>query len=576
MNLPFDPLAVAQLAPLTLMVAVAVLSWDILLAGWMAAQRQAPRVFTQLTSLCGLLVAPAVVVAIASGTESGARTVSGIAWLLPAVCFAFVLQVFYAMSVRLVSPVVAAPILVYNIVLAAVATGDFLVTWHGSAPLVLQAAVAARDTLVGMTVGRASLVSPFAILVPIIAPAYPARWRLTALTRAVLVLAAATVTTLLVIEWPRGVAAVRSYERAARVPMQARPRGDFAMGMRFLPVLGGPPPARAVKADRTLVEQYAPDVLLVVLDEDGTRGPALDSLARVLEPMRADSTRSGSLSGTRNDTRIAVALHHGRQPAPADDPARLAALERVLRRLRPDVLFPAIDDPIPAVLPSRAPSVSWWRLLIRTSSTLRDRVRPATRIGIALSHLDTRDSAIYAMAMENAQVSVVGAAIYPSFSGLPGIDARLRALDRWHAQITTKFATQRATQLASQLASQLATQRAAQDRVPPTTTTWLVNVGGLPHAHGDASQLAAMRQSLAWGSRRAWVSAVILGEPADYDGPFGIRSANGRIRMAWAPLAAAARAMRDVQSDVPNSVSNSVPNGVPNTVPDSVTNNEPR
>lgn len=509
MNATLDA-TLLQLAPLTLLVALLVLSWDILLAGWMAARREAPRIFTQLTTVCGLLVAPAVLVAIASGSEVGARTIAGISWLLPAVCAAFVLQVLYALVAGLVSPVVAIPILLYDLVVTSVVTGDYLVSQTGAAPLPLQAAVAARDVVVGMTVGRASLVSPLAILVPMIAPAYPARWRLSALARATLVLAATALTSLLVIEWPRGVAAVRSYHRGINEPMQARPAGDFALGMRMLPALDGPPPARAVKGDRALAATFAPDVVLFVLHEEGTRASALDSLARVIEPLRADSTV------------IAVALHHGRTPGPADDPARSAAIERVLTRLRPGVLFPAIDDPIPSVLPSNTPSLSWWRVLLRTTRSVRDRVRPATRLGVALSRLDARDSAIYAMAMAPGMpVAIVGAAIYPSYSGLPGVDARLRTLDRWHA--------------------------AAVDSAPATATQWLLNVGGLPHAHGDASQLAAMRHALSWGSRRPWVTAVILGEPADYTGWLGIRAANGRVRMAWPILSASAAAMREVR-----------------------------
>lgn len=506
--------SIAQLAPLTLVIALLVLTWDILLAGWMAARREAPRAFTQLTSICGLLVAPAIVVAVAAGTEAGARTISGIAWLLPLICAAFVLQVLYALLVGLVSPVVALPILLYDIVVASVATGDYLVGARGSAPLALQAAVAARDVVVGMTVGRASLVSPLALLVPMIAPAYPARWRLSAVARATLVLSATAVTTLLVIEWPRGVAAVRSYERARSVPMQARPAGDFALGMRWLPVLDGPPLARVVKADRALSETFEPDVVLLILDEEGARAAALDSLARVLQPLRADSTR------------IAVALHHGRSPAPADDRTRLVVLERVLERLKPDVLFPAIGDPIPSVLVSTSPSISWWRVVLRNTQIVRDRVRPATRIGVALSRMDARDSAIYAMAAADESIGVIGFVTFPSFSGLPGVDARLRALDRWHAQREAVIA----------------------DR-PRAITHWLLNVGGLPHAHGDASQLAAMRHALAWGSRRDWVTAAILGEPADYDGWLGVRAANGRIRSAWPAISAAARAMRDVRSE---------------------------
>lgn len=523
-NFSLDQLSFERLAPLTLIIGLLVLSWDILLAGWMAARREAPRAFTQLTSICGLLVAPALVVAVATGTETGARTVSGIAWLLPLICSAFVLQVLYALLVGLVSPVVAIPILLYDIVVAAVTTGDYLVASRGSAPIALQAAVAARDVVVGMTVGRAALVSPLALLVPMIAPAYPARWRLSALARATLVLAATAVTTLLVIEWPRGVGAIHSYDRARGVPMQARPRGDFALGMRFLPVLDAPPLSRVIKADRLLADEFAPDVVLIVLTEEGTRLSTLDSISRVVEPFRSDSTR------------IAIAIHHGNNPGRADDPARLAAIQRVLERVKPDVLFPAISDPIPSVLPSLPPSLSWWRVLLRSARAVRDRVRPATRLGVALSRMDARDSAIYALASAaGSEVSVIGAVSFPSFTGLPGVDARLRAIDRWHAQ--------------------------QQSHTPPVDSTstnvapvvgpthWLLNVGGLPHAHGDASQLAAMRHALAWGSRRSWVSAAILGEPADYDGWLGVRAANGRIRMAWPTLSLAAKAMREVRAD---------------------------
>ena len=104
-----------SLAPVTLLIAIGVLLWDIVLAGWIASRKEAPILFTQLTSLCGLLVAPALVVALASGTEDGARTISGVSWLLPVIAVAFVLQVFYAIAARLVSTVVGVPILLYDI-----------------------------------------------------------------------------------------------------------------------------------------------------------------------------------------------------------------------------------------------------------------------------------------------------------------------------------------------------------------------------------------------------------------------------------------------------------------------------
>jgi len=499
-----------SLAPVTLLIAVGVLLWDITLAGWIASRKEAPILFTQLTGVCGLLVAPALVVALASGTEDGARTISGVSWLLPVITVAFVLQVLYAVLARLVSTVVGVPILLYDIAIAAVAIGDYMVAQHGAAPIALQAAVASRDALIGMTIGRAALVSPLALLVPMVAPAYPARWRLSAVVRASLVLAATAVTTLLVLEWPRGIGAIRSYEPALSVPMQSRPAGDFIIGMRLFPVLSGAPTARVAAADLALARSFEPEVVLVVLDEDGTRPSALDSLARVLEPLRNDSVR------------IAIALEVGAQPSALDDLNRLSAIERILLRVRPDVLFPALAAPVPPLLPRRPPSVVWWRTTESRSAQLIARVRPRTTLGWAASRLDATDSAVYRWAATPAsRVQLLGAVSYPSFSGLPAVDARLRVFERWHALAVADSGG--------------------------TQPHWLVNVGGLPHAHGDAAQLASIRHALAWGSRRAWINAAIVGEPADYDGGLGLRAANGRTRATLGSIALAAKAMRDVR-----------------------------
>ena len=504
-----DPLAL-----LVLGVALAVLAWDIALAGWIAARREAPRVFTNLTAFCGLLVAPALLVAVGTGTETGARTISGITWLMPMIACAFVLQVLYSLLTRLVSVVVALPILLYNIVIALIAVGDYLASQQGVAPLPLQAAVSARDVILGMTAGRAALVTPLAMLVPMIAPAYPARWRLSGAVRAVLVLAATALATLLLLEWPRGIAAVRSYEAAYGEPMQARPTGDFVIGLRILPALDGAPSARAVQADRRLIEQLVPDVVLVVIDEDGWRGGALDSLSRVLQPLRDDSVQ------------IAVALRIARGVVAPDDADRQAAIERVLLRIKPDVIFPGLIDPIPSILGTTPRSSDWWRAMLLRSAATVQRVRPRTRLGWSASRLDATDSAVYVWASApSSPVALLGAVSFPSFSGLPAVDARLRALDRWHQRAVTRGG-------------------GAQPH-------WLVTVGGLPHAHGDAAQLAAIRHALAWGSRRAWVNAAIIGEPADYDGWVGLRAANGRIRSSVPALSLAARQMRDVRSVSP-------------------------
>ncbi|MCA0374966.1 MAG: hypothetical protein LCH84_04820 [Gemmatimonadetes bacterium] len=523
-GLDIDPLPLVVLG-----LAALVLSWDVTLAGWIAARREAPVVFTQLTAFCGLLIVPAVVVAVASGTVGGSRTIVGITWLVPVVTIAFALQVLVALLSRLVSPLVGVPLLLYNVVLAAVACGDYLVLTRGAAPLPLQAALSARDVVLGIGVGRAALASPLTLLVPMIAPAYPARWKWSGAARGVLVLAATALSTVLILEWPRGVAAVRSYDAARSERIPPRDAGDFALGVQLLPTLQGPPSMRAWAADTQLVHALDPEYMLVTLQDEATRGTTLDSLAKTLAPLR------------RSGVRLALAFAMPSTPSEAALTSRLGAIDRATRRLHPEVLLPALTEPVPDWLTAATVNAAWWeRLLTRTGQTLARIDGPvrraaadtggdattqsvaaaasasaATRTQLAwvAARLDATDSAVYAWASHPASpVDILGATIFPSFSGLPGVDARLRALERWQA--------------------------AAQAALAPARPHWLAPVGGLPRAHGDAAQLAAIRHTVAWGARRPWVTGVIIGEAADYRRWLGLRASNGRLRAAARGLSA--------------------------------------
>jgi hypothetical protein len=166
------------------------------------------------------------------------------------------------------------------------------------------------------------------------------------------------------------------------------------------------------------------------------------------------------------------------------------------------------------------PDATWWRRILARSAREVERVRPRTIVGWSATRLDAVDSAVYAWASASASpVDLIGATIYPSFTGLPAVDARLRAFDRWHTRA-----------VAGGGGGQI---------------HWLTNVGGLPHAHGDAAQTAAIRRAIAWGSRQSWISAAIVGEPADYDGWMGLRAANGRPRAAISAVGLAARRLKN-------------------------------
>ncbi len=488
------------LTALPLLVGAALVAWNVVLAGWISTHRESGRAFSGLTALCGLLVAPALVVAVATGAEGGARTVLGIAWLWPAVAVAFVVQAVLALLGRRLSPVVGLPILLYDVAVAVAAAGDGWVAMRGSAPEWLQGAVAARDAVVGVTAGRAALASPLALLVPLLAPDRAARWRATAAVRGALVLAATALATVFALEWPRGVGAVRSYADALAMPAQARDPSGFAIGLRLLPTLHGAPSGRAARADLRLADTVRPGIALLVLAADAADPASLDSLDRVLAPLREDGVT------------VAVALAVGAVPGAPTAPARRRALDAILRRLRPDVLFPAWLPAVPPVTPHVAPDVAWWRAALRDGADLARTVRPRTRVAWSAARMDATDSAVYAWAAgTESPVSLLAFAAWPSFAGRPGVEARLRAMDRWQARAATQGA--------------------------PARPHWIATAGGFPHAHGDASQVATVRAVLGWATRRPWVAAVVVGEPADYDGRVGLRAASGRDRPVVGVLA---------------------------------------
>jgi hypothetical protein len=490
-----------QLGLLPVALALLVLAWNVSLAGWIAARREGPQWFARLTGLAGLLVAPAAVIAVAASTDAGARTITGVAWLWPATCLLLVLQALAATGLRYVSASVGVPIACYNALLAAVALGDDLVARSGTAPLLLQGGVAARDTVLGIVMGRAALTTPLALLVPLLAPAYPARWRASALVRALLVLYAAVTSTLLAVEWPRGVAVVQSYA-AATQSVEPRDPTRFALGVRTLPVLDGAPAARAVRAAARLDERLAPDAVLAVVRSAGMTGRDLDSLARVLAPSRAAGRRVLVALEFSHDDAVAV-----RREGPAGRQRRLETLARVLERLRPDVIVPVLRPLTPALRGAPWPATAWWQDYLRDAANEVARVRPATSVAWIATRFDVTDSAVYAWAARApSPVTALGFAPVPSFSGLPSLDARLRAADRW------------------------------QQAAASTRPHWILTAG-LPRAHGDVAQREAIRHVIAWASTRPWVAGVIAGEPSDDDALLGLVGANGRERAAVDMLA---------------------------------------
>jgi hypothetical protein len=510
-----DPWEYLPLAYLSLLLAV--LMWNVLIGGQIARLARAPRLFTRLSGVIGLLLAPAMVVAIAVGSYDGARTVQGIAWVWPLLCLLAVAQAAWATGGRLVSSVVGLPILLFDLCLFVLALADYLLATRGTAPTALLGLVAGRDTVLGLFFGRAALTSPLALQLPILVPASPARWRSSATVRALLVLLATSGAALLLLEWPRGVGAVRSYTPWRAEQLQERAASDFSIGVRLLPTLGDVPKLGPLRNDLALVDSLDPQVVLLVLTPEAARSASLDSLSRVVDVLRSDSTRlhvALSMGATE------IARVRGRGARGMDE--RLAALERITRRLRPDVVYAGWEPAVPGLRMERPLPLAWWRdYLVRSARTVRG-VRPRTQIGLSLARLDVGDSALHAWAHPPAGarvIDVIAAQVTPSFSGAAAVDARLRAIDRWQARDR------------------------ARDR--PSSELWIAAVSGVPRAHGDESQRLTMLHVLAWATRRPQVRGVIVGDAGDYDASTGLRAADGRLRPAVTTIMRVSRGLRE-------------------------------
>jgi hypothetical protein len=494
-----------------IVIMAAVLLWNVFLAGQIAQLRAAPPVFRGISGLVGLLLAPALFVHLLGGSIITGRAIASVQSLWPAVLVLFVLQAAYATARRLVTPFVGVPILVYD---ALVATSA-IVRWseaHGwTVPTWAWAFPASESAVLGITSGGLALSSSFALAMPILSPAFPARWRLSKSVRIALAVYAAGAAAVLALETVRGARAVTSYAEYDDEPLRERAPSDFAIGLRVLPALDDAPPALALRHDLALADSAGVRTLLVRLTPDGARYGALDSLARALEGRRSDSTV------------LVVALsfdaaeRDGRRRDPAEWRAdRIADVDRIVRRLRPDILLPA-EDPYGTgqrVLGRIAPRE--WAQWITAAAQRSKRLRPRTRIAVSAARFDRADSALFAWAASpNSPVDVLGLTLLPSFGGAVSLNARMRAADRW-----------------------LAT-------APTGKPVWVFAAGGYPVAHGQRSQARAIWGTLVWASSRERVKGVVVADAGDYESRTGLRAPGGRVRPAAAVMSRAIRSLKE-------------------------------
>lgn len=505
--------------PLLQLVLVAViLIWDVVLAARIAQVRTLPRPFVALSALAGFLVVPALLIHLATTSSITGRAIQSVDWIWPLCVIMFALQALYAAARRLVNPFLGFFIATYDVLIAVDAVLRFVASRGTPLPGVALIFLAATTaTYSYLTQSPLILGSPFFFFTPMIAPAFPALRPWAAPLRVSLALIAGGFIVIFITRIPAADQAVNSYgvHDPLVEKLQERPRGDLEIGLKILEDMGGPPATLAVKNDLALLDTLGIAVVNVVIVPEQMDRLALDSLARVLDLVRRDSTK------------IVVTLGYASKliPLPGrsfNDAQRLRRIDEIVRRLRPDVLLPAQDPYDAGTRAAGQHPPEYWQSYLTRASEIAKRARPRTQIGVAASAFDRRDSTLYAWAAApGSPIDLVGFTLFPSPGGVRTLDAAKGAADRWMSE--------------------------SQSKKPH----WIFATGGYPEAHGEASQERAVWASLAWATTRPMIKGVIVSEAGDYGVIRGLRAADGHLRRVTFALKQAMRGLRE--SAVPDS-----------------------
>lgn len=502
----------ATFIPLHAIAIVFIIVWDVWMTGQIGRARAVPRAFATITGMAGLLLLPGALVALATSSLLYGRALATVAWLWPVTLLLFAVQAWYATVRGLVTPTIGVPIAIYNSLIAAAACVKYAVFLGARPPETALALVAAQYGALAVTTSPLALTSSLLFHVPVLAPAFPARYRASATVRLVLGALASLWAGLIIAKlWP-GAAAIRSYDRYVDTRLRERPEGDFAIGVKIFPDLHQGPPPLAVREDLALADTIAVDAVSITLEPDALTNATLDSLARTLDPARRDST----LLIVAIDE-AAPLLDVGR-PAAFDAERRISAVRRVARRLRPDYLLPVVEPYGRAVAAYGVLPVQTWASYLARAAAATHSVSPRTRIGVSASSYTALDSALFSWAAaDGSPVDAVGFSISPGVRGARELDAAMFAADRFI----------RATR--------------------STKEHWVWSASALPAVHGDASQERAMAGMLAWATSRPVIRGFIASEAGDYDKTIGLRAPSRRLRPATWALARAIRALRENQ-----------------------------
>lgn len=503
------------LAAAHLALTLAILLWNILVAGRIARTRAAPPVFAGLSAIAGLLIAPALMIELATSTTLYGRALHGIAWLWVATTLLIAVQSTYATVQRLVSPLIGAPIAVYNVLLALGAITSFAIQSGVTPPALLLLLPVAERSALGVIVGSFALTSPLYLFLPMLAPAFPSRYRVTSIARVVLAgLAIGAIGLTLAHLWDSR-STVRSYDQFARAQLTERLPDDFRIGLRLFPDLGGPPPPVAVRNDLALADTLVVRAISIVLEPEGVTRTALDSLSHALDELRRGGARLIVTLGYPG-----VVAPGAVRPRPLDEARRIVLVELVARRLRPDYLLPALDpygDGARAV--GRLP-VSRWTAYLTEAARVAHGASQRTRVAVTASSFTREDSALYAWAAsDSSTLDAVGFSFSPGRRGARLLTAGTGAAERW-----------------------MRVSKSPKEH-------WVFSARGYPRAHGEVSQERALWGALAWATGQSAIKGIVVADAADYQLATGLRAPDGRFRVGVYSVRRAIRALRQVAPD---------------------------
>lgn len=494
-----------------LALSLVIVIWDVVLAGRIAQLRMASRPFAAITGICGLLLVPALIIHLATSTFITGRAVVAVDWIWPLIVVLFAVQAVYAVSRRLVSYFWGVPILGYDIVLAATEIVRYGVAhgwdWANASAGIL---TAQSSTLAVATQSPIAVTTPFFLLVPMIAPAFPALRRATAGFRALM----ATLATM----WVGALGALGYFAAAAAGDaladhredrLRERPLGDFRVGLKVLPDLASQPSPVAFEKDLQLAATLGVRAIAVVV-VPGVPDSTLEQVREALDRLGDSVTVIASI-GYRGKLLPELGA------APFDEPARIATADQIARLLRPQILLPAED---PMAVGSRIVgqlSVEQWQNYLTAAARAAKAVRPAVKIGYSVSSYGIADSMLYAWAAQaGSPIDVVGFSFFPEKKGIDDIvNAFEPAADRW------------------------------MKTTPPTKEHWVFAVGGYPLTTGERMQERIIWHSLSWATDHPAIKGLIVYEASDYAQARGLLAPNGRLRAAERAVRSAIRQLRE-------------------------------